>query len=111
MLYIYVIHLYAIKTPVSDEPLGQSMVTLIVIWCILAVLQIGWYNDCVTKPFKFSYDRDTLAFVLISTPSMFEKAFKPFLVSPHCVGVRDPIDQCMDYRFKCSVQVSITAKL
>ena len=76
-------------------------------WVTL-VLQIGWYNDCVRKPFEFKYDRETLAFILISTPSMFEKAFLPFLGSELCAGTRDPIDQCMDHHFKRAVQVNVT---
>jgi len=73
---------------------------------MLSCLQIGWYNDCVTEPFKFTYDPDTLAFLLISTPSMFEKAFLPFLVGPHCEDLCDPINRCVNYHLTHAAQVS-----
>ncbi|EDO39337.1 predicted protein, partial [Nematostella vectensis] len=58
--------------------------------------QIGWYNNQVThKQFQFPFDPDTLAFVIISTPEMFEKGFKPFITDADCLGSRDPIDECM----------------
>ena len=57
------------------------------------VLQIGWYNDQVGDPFRFDLNYDTLAMIVISTPSMFEKTFLPFLKSNNCCE-RDPIDEC-----------------
>ncbi|CAG0916080.1 unnamed protein product [Notodromas monacha] len=42
---------------------------------------VGWYNDQVGPQFRIPYDPDTLAFLFISTPSMFEKAFIPFVNS------------------------------
>ena len=69
-------------------------------------MQIGWYNDYVAKPFKFTYERDTLAFVMVSSPAMFEKAFKPFLISPHCKDLSHPINGCIDYTFKMAASVS-----
>lgn len=62
--------------------------------------KIGWYNNLVATPFHLSYHPDTLALVIISTPSMFEQLFKPFLNS---VDFRsesmDPLDQCMKKTF------------
>jgi len=39
--------------------------------------KIGWYNDHVLPAFKLDYAYDTLGFIIISTPNMFEQAFKP----------------------------------
>ncbi|KAK7482683.1 hypothetical protein BaRGS_00026092 [Batillaria attramentaria] len=50
---------------------------------------IGWYNE----------NDDTLAFIVISTPAMFDKAFKPFICRQSCVDQRDPIDECMIHYF------------
>ena len=44
--------------------------------------KIGWYNEALSdKKFELTDDYDTLAFVVISKPTMFEKAFLPFLRS------------------------------
>ncbi|KAG8437034.1 hypothetical protein GDO86_007932 [Hymenochirus boettgeri] len=59
--------------------------------------KIGWYNAVLEPTFYLSYNEDTLAFVILSTPSMFEKAFKPFLNEQKLEHVRDPIDQCVAY--------------
>jgi methylmalonic aciduria homocystinuria type C protein len=40
---------------------------------------VGWYNDQVAPPFHLPYESNTLAFLILSTPSMFEKAFLPFV--------------------------------
>lgn len=58
---------------------------------------IGWYNDKVQNYFKISsYDSSTLAFSIVSTPSMFEKSFIPFIVSTEVeFNIRDPLDTCM----------------
>jgi len=48
------------------------------------------------KPgFCLNYDPDTLAVIIISTPCMFEKTLKPFILRKACTGVKDPIDECM----------------
>lgn len=60
---------------------------------------IGWYNQNVEKPFVLPYEDDTLAFVVISTPAMFDKAFKPFICRQSCDEQRDPIDECMIHYF------------
>ncbi|KAK6188048.1 hypothetical protein SNE40_004315 [Patella caerulea] len=57
--------------------------------------KIGWYNECVMKNYILPYDYDTLAFIVISTPDMFDKAFKPFVCRQDCNGGRDLIDECM----------------
>ncbi|XP_050689319.1 cyanocobalamin reductase / alkylcobalamin dealkylase-like isoform X2 [Eriocheir sinensis] len=63
--------------------------------------KIGWYNEQVSKPFVLPYHEDTVAFIIISTPSMFEKAFIPFLASADCLRAKqqDPVDQCMVRHF------------
>ena len=47
----------------------------------ISPFKIGWYNQALKeKKFAFSdMDSNTLAFVVISSPSMFEKAFLPYL--------------------------------
>ncbi|CAN8004007.1 unnamed protein product [Ixodes hexagonus] len=57
--------------------------------------KIEWYNDRVPGPFKFQRHPDTLCFVSISTPSTFEKAFLPFILSDRNLALKDPFDQCM----------------
>ncbi|XP_053549551.1 cyanocobalamin reductase / alkylcobalamin dealkylase [Bombina bombina] len=59
--------------------------------------QVGWYNAVLEPAFHLPYPDDTLAFVVLSTPSMFEKAFKPFLAEHTLQKLRDPIDQCISY--------------
>ena len=41
--------------------------------------KVGWYNDVVGQKFHLPYDYDAVAFLVISQPSMFEKAFLPFV--------------------------------
>lgn len=56
---------------------------------------VDWYNRLVDKPFKLDYPRFTLAYVVISTPSVFENVFIPFIKeSSDSVydDLRDPID-------------------
>lgn len=61
---------------------------------------LGWYHDRVATPFHFPCSEDTLAVLLINTPSMFESLFIPFLRSPHYShGRLDPIDQCFKHFF------------
>ncbi|XP_064607043.1 cyanocobalamin reductase / alkylcobalamin dealkylase-like [Liolophura sinensis] len=62
--------------------------------------KIGWYNEAVAHScFKLPYPADTLAFIVISTPRMFDKAFKPFISRTDCTGPQDAIDTCMTYHF------------
>ncbi|XP_073499698.1 cyanocobalamin reductase / alkylcobalamin dealkylase isoform X2 [Phyllobates terribilis] len=59
--------------------------------------QVGWYNGVLDPVFHLSFPSDTLAVVVLSAPSMFEKAFKPFLAQHELQSLRDPIDQCVSY--------------
>lgn len=59
------------------------------------MFQIGWYNDVVETPFNLKYSHDTLAFILVSTPSMFEASFIPYLREHGDTYTRDPLDECM----------------
>ncbi|GCB62859.1 cyanocobalamin reductase / alkylcobalamin dealkylase [Scyliorhinus torazame] len=56
--------------------------------------KIGWYNAVLQPSFHLQYPDDTLVFVVLSTPQMFEKAFKPFIADKQLSTVRDPIDEC-----------------
>uniref|UniRef100_A0A8C6T111 Cyanocobalamin reductase / alkylcobalamin dealkylase n=1 Tax=Neogobius melanostomus TaxID=47308 RepID=A0A8C6T111_9GOBI len=58
-------------------------------------LKIGWYNNVLPASLHLSYPEDTLAVVVLSTPSMFEQAFLPFLEEQSFQGLSDPIDQCV----------------
>lgn len=61
---------------------------------------LGWYHDRVAPPFHFPWGEDTLAVLLISTPSMFERLFIPYLRSSHYSHtVLDPLDQCFKHFF------------
>ena len=69
----------------------------------------GWYNQLVAPKFHLDHPEDTLAFVIISQPALFEKAFLPFLSShyrPGLAGRRDPIDECMLHQLSRLASVS-----
>lgn len=58
--------------------------------------KLGWYNSMVAKPFRFSSDSsDTLAVILLSTPSFFEQVFLPYLHTQYRPQQLDPLDQCL----------------
>ena len=66
-----------------------------------AHFKLKWYNDSVSnEKFKISSaPEDSLCYVIISTPSMFEKCFLPFVhenwtdISSNAIN--DPLDECM----------------
>ncbi|XP_069498479.1 cyanocobalamin reductase / alkylcobalamin dealkylase [Ambystoma mexicanum] len=60
-------------------------------------LKVGWYNGVLQPGFHLPYSEDALAYVVLSTPSMFEKAFKPFMKQQRLQRVRDPVDECVSY--------------
>lgn len=65
-----------------------------------ASFKVGWYNEQVSKFFQLPYHPDTLAYVIISAPSMFEKCFVPFVEDENSLrSTIDPLDQCMKYHF------------
>lgn len=58
--------------------------------------KLAWYNSKVHKAFQLPYDENTIAFIIISTPCMFEKALIPYLHhSVDFTNLQDPLDQCM----------------
>uniref|UniRef100_A0A8D0DY16 Cyanocobalamin reductase / alkylcobalamin dealkylase n=1 Tax=Salvator merianae TaxID=96440 RepID=A0A8D0DY16_SALMN len=59
--------------------------------------KVGWYNEALPPAFHLPYPDNTLAFVVVSIPAMFDKAFKPFLRNQVLKKIRDPIDQCISY--------------
>lgn len=74
--------------------------------------QIGWYNAVVSQAHQLPYPENTLGLVVLSTPSMFEKVFMPFLRMGCCKGVRDPIDQCVAQKIKsCVSEVNQLSRL
>jgi len=62
---------------------------------------IDWYNDQVDRKFHLDYSPNTLAFVVMSQPRMFEDAFLPFMTKTkgQLGSIHDPIDQCMLHYF------------
>uniref|UniRef100_A0A5F8GF05 Cyanocobalamin reductase / alkylcobalamin dealkylase n=1 Tax=Monodelphis domestica TaxID=13616 RepID=A0A5F8GF05_MONDO len=61
--------------------------------------QVGWYNALLPPAFQLPLPGPTLAFVVLSTPAMFDRALKPFLQSAHLQPLKDPVDQCVAYHF------------
>ncbi|XP_074732272.1 cyanocobalamin reductase / alkylcobalamin dealkylase isoform X2 [Strix uralensis] len=59
--------------------------------------KVGWYNAILQPAFHLPYPDDTLAFVVLSTPSMFDKALKPFVNKERLKIIRDPVDQCVSH--------------
>ncbi|CAF1382931.1 unnamed protein product [Didymodactylos carnosus] len=59
---------------------------------------ISWYNAVVEPSFKLKYDDSTVAFLIISTPHMFEKTFLPYAVTHK--GTNDPVDSCIKLRIE-----------
>ena len=55
------------------------------------------------------YPDDALAFIILSTPAMFEKCFIPFIKSvPQPMnGLRDPLDQCIGQKVLQIKQVCV----
>ncbi|XP_037530761.1 cyanocobalamin reductase / alkylcobalamin dealkylase [Nematolebias whitei] len=58
-------------------------------------LKVGWYNALLPPCLHLPYGDDTLAEVVLSTPTMFEEAFLPFLEQKNYEKLSDPIDQCV----------------
>ncbi|XP_027145874.1 cyanocobalamin reductase / alkylcobalamin dealkylase [Larimichthys crocea] len=66
-------------------------------------LKVGWYNSLLPASFHLAYPDDTLAVVVLSTPSMFEQAFLPFMEERGYQGLSDPIDQCVKHKVSSAV--------
>lgn len=71
------------------------------------IFQIGWYNAKVADVFHLPYVDDTLAYVIVSKPDMFENAFLSYLTHVDCTTARDPLDQCMMHHFQKIKEVTI----
>jgi hypothetical protein len=57
---------------------------------------VGWYNDQVSPKFHLDHPPNILAYTVIRQPSMFERAFLPFLSSLSRTGLHD---ECMLHSF------------
>ena len=72
--------------------------------------QISKYNEKVAQEYQLDYHDNTVAFVALSSPTMFEKAFVPFLneeiESVKSNTLVDPLDQCMRKCFSHLKRVS-----
>lgn len=58
---------------------------------------MAWYNELLPPAFQLLLPGPTLAFLVLSTPAMFDQALKPFLQSCHLRMLTDPVDQCVAY--------------
>ncbi|KAM9831893.1 cyanocobalamin reductase / alkylcobalamin dealkylase [Neosynchiropus ocellatus] len=58
-------------------------------------LKVGWYNSVLQESLHLNFPDSCLAVLVLSTPTMFEKAFLPFIEQKGCQGLSDPIDQCV----------------
>ncbi|KAM8789510.1 cyanocobalamin reductase / alkylcobalamin dealkylase isoform 2-T2 [Rhynchonycteris naso] len=59
--------------------------------------QVAWYNALLPTAFHLPLPGPTLAFLVLSTPAMFDRALKPFLHSYQLQPLTDPVDQCVAY--------------
>lgn len=69
-------------------------------FCFAFNTQIGWYNTVVLPILRLPYTDDTVAWVVISQPSMFERLFLPYLMaaqkdSSGSRWTKDPVDECL----------------
>ncbi|XP_058573585.1 cyanocobalamin reductase / alkylcobalamin dealkylase isoform X1 [Neofelis nebulosa] len=62
--------------------------------------QVAWYNALLPPAFHLPLPGPTLAFLVLSTPAMFDRALKPFLQSCHLRPLTDPVDQCVAYHLR-----------
>ncbi|XP_049630944.1 cyanocobalamin reductase / alkylcobalamin dealkylase [Suncus etruscus] len=62
--------------------------------------QVAWYNAVLPPAFHLPLPGSTLAFLILSTPAMFDRALKPFLQSCHLQPLTDPVDQCVAYHLR-----------
>jgi len=74
--------------------------------------QIGWYNDLVGPRFALGYPPNTVAFVVISGPEVFEKCVLPYLkkelaANPQLQEINDPLDDAIVNSFKIA-QLDLT---
>lgn len=82
-------------------------------WCLCCdgnlcfFAKVGWYNAVLQPAFHLPYPDDTLAFVVLSTPSMFDKALKPFVNKERLKIIRDPVDQCVSHHLSRVKEVRI----
>ena len=72
-----------------------------------APFKLKWYNACLNNDkFKLEFaEDDSLVFVIISQPCMFENTFLPFVIQHWSDivnnAIQDPLDQCMRQVFTC----------
>lgn len=83
----------------ADEKLGRKLTEFLTpLGFECRPLLTGWYDDLVGEQFRLNCHKDTLAYVVLSQPSMFEKSFLPYLRQN---GEKllsrnlDPLDSCM----------------
>lgn len=73
---------------------------------IFCVFQVAWYNELLPSTFHLPLPGPTLAFLVLSTPAMFDRALKPFIQSCHLQPLTDPVDQCVAYHLRRVTEVS-----
>uniref|UniRef100_A0A8D2KK32 Cyanocobalamin reductase / alkylcobalamin dealkylase n=1 Tax=Urocitellus parryii TaxID=9999 RepID=A0A8D2KK32_UROPR len=62
--------------------------------------QVAWCNELLPPAFHLPLPGPTLAFLVLSTPAMFDQALKPFLQSHHLQPLTDPVNQCVAYHLR-----------
>lgn len=70
------------------------------------LFQVAWYNALLPPAFHLPLPEPTLAFLVLSTPAMFDRALKPFLKSRYFQPPTDPVDQCVAYHLSRVKEVS-----
>ncbi|XP_046436857.1 cyanocobalamin reductase / alkylcobalamin dealkylase-like [Daphnia pulex] len=66
--------------------------------------KVGWYNERVKSGFQLEHHEDTLCFVVISSPSFFEKGFIPFVRNNTGSNNQDYLDQAISSCLKTAIQ-------
>ncbi|GAB1604734.1 methylmalonic aciduria and homocystinuria type C protein homolog isoform X2 [Argonauta hians] len=62
--------------------------------------KISWYNDLVDSQYKLDYPPDTLAVIVVNSPSMFEKGYKPYLYEYYTEECQNPLNDSIKYYMK-----------
>lgn len=73
--------------------------------------KVGWYNAHVKPGFCLEHHKDTLAFIVISSPSFFERGFLPFVRNSVENSInQDYLDQALRSCLTRAIQVFLFLK-
>lgn len=59
--------------------------------------KVQWYNELVDKKYQLPYDLNTIAVAVISTPDMFDQAFKQYLATGLYKSTENPSYEALIY--------------